>query len=54
MNIKLFTMEGIVVTIIHDLILLGLLSGWIFFQVQVMGNDINFGGNARASQQARR
>lgn len=53
MNVKLFTLEGVIVTVIHDLIILGLLSGWIFFQVQVMGNDVNLGNNTRASQSRR-
>lgn len=47
----LFTIHGVVVTIIHDLILLGLLAGWIFLQVQVMGNDVAIGvGTAKSAR----
>ena len=54
MDVKLFTPQGLIVTVIHDLIILGLVGGWIFFQVQIMGNDVNVGGNARASQSRQR
>lgn len=48
MDVKLFTYQGLVVTIIHDLIILGAFSGWMWFQVQVMGNDLKVGGSTPA------
>lgn len=41
-NIKadLFTLRGIGVTIVTNLIVAGALSLWIFVNVQVLGNDV--------------
>lgn len=36
----LFTLKGLGVTVITDLIVVGALGAWIFFNVQVMGNDV--------------
>lgn len=36
----LFTGRGLLVTVIHDLILIGMFSGWLFFQVEIMGNNV--------------
>lgn len=36
----LFTLKGIAVTLITDMIVLGILGSWMFFNVHVMGNDV--------------
>ncbi len=36
----LFTLPGLLVTVIHDLILVGILATFVWFQVQVLGNDV--------------
>jgi len=36
----LFTFKGIAVTLITDMIVLGVLGSWMFFNVHVMGNDV--------------
>jgi|688.fasta_scaffold02764_29 hypothetical protein len=36
----LFTFKGVAVTIITDMIVLGVLGSWMFFNVHVMGNDV--------------
>lgn len=36
----LFTVKGIAVTLITDMIVLGILGSWMFFNVHVMGNDV--------------
>lgn len=36
----LFTLKGIAVTLLTDLIVIGMLGSWIFINVQVLGNDV--------------
>lgn len=36
----LFTFKGIAVTLITNMIVLGVLGSWMFFNVHVMGNDV--------------
>jgi hypothetical protein len=36
----LFTLKGLAVTVITDMIVLGVLGSWMFFNVHVMGNDV--------------
>jgi hypothetical protein len=36
----LFTLKGFAVTVITDMIVLGVLGSWMFFNVHVMGNDV--------------
>lgn len=45
-NIKknLFTLHGLITSIIHGLIVVGALATWVFFQVQVLGNVVSVGG----------
>lgn len=38
---NLFTIHGILTSAIHLLIIVGGLSSWIFFRVQVMGQDVS-------------
>lgn len=47
-NIKknLFTIHGLITSIIHALIIVGALASWVFFQVQVLGNTVSVGGSA--------
>lgn len=37
----LFTIKGIAVTLITDMIIIGILGSWIFVNVQVLGNDVS-------------
>lgn len=39
MDVKLFTWEGLKVTIVHNLIALGLIASWIFVQVKILDRD---------------
>ncbi|NCX94458.1 MAG: hypothetical protein EBX40_07260 [Gammaproteobacteria bacterium] len=36
----LFTIKGLAVTLLTDLIIIGLLGSWIFINVEVLGNDV--------------
>lgn len=36
----LFTIKGIAVTLLTDLIIIGLLGSWIFINVEVLGNEV--------------
>lgn len=36
----LFTLKGIAVTLLTDLIVIGIMGSWIFINVQVLGNDV--------------
>lgn len=36
----LFTVKGLAVTFITNMIVVGILGSWIFFNVQVLGNDV--------------
>lgn len=36
---NLFTIPGVIITLIHVFIAVGVITSWIFFQVQIMGND---------------
>jgi hypothetical protein len=36
----LFTIKGLAVTLLTDLIIIGLLGCWIFINVEVLGNDV--------------
>jgi hypothetical protein len=49
MEVKLFTLEGLKVTLIHDLLIVGMFAAWMFTQVTILGNDVTIGGT-RASQ----
>lgn len=40
MNVKLFTFDGLIVTIIHDLILIGVAACWVWVNVSFLGNDV--------------
>ncbi len=40
MNVQLFTLEGIKVTVIHNLIVLGFGLTWVFINVVFLGNDV--------------
>lgn len=40
MEVKLFTLEGIKVTVVHNLILLGFALTWVFINVVFLGNDV--------------
>lgn len=50
MEVKLFTFEGIKVTIIHNLLLLGVLAGWVFVNVKILGNDVAAFDDSRAAK----
>lgn len=41
-NIKenLFTIHGLLTSVLHGLIVVGLLATWVFVNVQVLGNDV--------------
>lgn len=43
-NIKnnLFTISGLITSLIHCLIVVGILCSWMFFNVQVLGNEVAF------------
>lgn len=36
----LFTIKGLAVTVLTDLIIIGLLGSWIFINVEVLGNEV--------------
>lgn len=36
----LFTIKGVAVTLLTDLIIIGLLGSWIFINVEVLGNEV--------------
>jgi hypothetical protein len=36
----LFTIKGLAVTVLTDLIIVGLLGSWIFINVEVLGNEV--------------
>lgn len=36
----LFTIKGLAVTLLTDLIIIGLLGSWIFINVEVLGNEV--------------
>lgn len=40
MEAKLFTFEGLKVTILHNLIILGLIASWVFIEVKILDNDV--------------
>lgn len=40
MEVKLFTFEGIKVTIIHNLLLLGAAAAFVWVNVSFLGNDV--------------
>lgn len=50
MDAKLFTVEGIKVTILHNLILLGLLGVWMFVNVKILGNEVVAFDDSRAAK----
>jgi hypothetical protein len=37
---ELFTIKGICITLLTNLVLVGLMSTWVFINVQVLGNDV--------------
>jgi hypothetical protein len=40
MNVKLFTLDGLIVTFLHDLILIGVAACWVWVNVSFLGNDV--------------
>lgn len=38
---NLFTVSGLIVSIIHVMLVVGLLSCWMFINVQVLGHDVS-------------
>lgn len=36
----LFTIKGLAVTVLTDLIIIGLLGSWIFINVEVLGSEV--------------
>lgn len=40
---RFFSLEKLFWAFIYDMILVGVLASWIFFQVKVMGNDVAVG-----------
>lgn len=54
MNVKLFTIDGLIVTIIHDLILIGVAACWIWVNVSFLGNDVIADIGPSSKQSARK
>lgn len=51
----LFTIKGLAVTVLTDLIIIGLLGSWIFINVEVLGNEVALSlPNTEAVQSYRR
>ena len=50
----LFTPTGLTVTLIHNLILIGAFGCWVFFQVKVLGNDLQIGSESQQSEHLER
>lgn len=38
---NLFTLHGLITSVIHATLVIGILSSWVFFRVQVMGEDVS-------------
>ena len=37
---NLFTLHGLITSVIHGLIIVGALASYVYFQVSIMGNDV--------------
>lgn len=54
MNVKLFTFDGLIVTIIHDLILIGIAACWVWVNVEFLGHEVMADIGPSSKQSARK
>lgn len=48
---NLFTLSGFITSLIHFMLVVGVLASWIFFNIQFMGNDVSLSLPGRQAMQ---
>lgn len=51
---NLFTLHAVLIAVIIDLIACGILSAWIFVNVQVLGNDVVLSGPSQTAMRGKK